>query len=237
MIRVLIVDDEHLVRGGLKMILDAQPDIDVVGEADDGVRAVAAATELRPDVVLLDVQMPVMNGLDAARAILALPDSHARVVMITTFDLDEHVHTAIGAGASGFLLKDTRAEALADAVRTVAGGEALLSPGILRRLVAHHASARGTGEERHQAIPGIEDLTEREREVFRHVGRGLSNQEIAHELWITESTVKTHVTRLFAKLQLRDRAQAVMLAYESGLVTPGEHGSWAGPRPRGSAES
>ena len=230
MIKVLIVDDEHLVRGGLKMILDAQPDIDVVGEAEDGVQAVAGAQALRPDVILLDVQMPVMNGLDAAKEILNLPDSHPKIIMITTFDLDEYVHTAIAAGASGFLLKDTRAEVLADAVRTVAGGEALLAPSILRRLIAHHTTAHqatspATAAEPRHAIPGLEQLTQREFEVFRLLGRGFGNQEIARELWISESTVKTHVTRLFTKLKLRDRAQAVILAYESGLVSPGHSGS------------
>jgi DNA-binding NarL/FixJ family response regulator len=225
MIKVLIVDDENLVRGGLKMILDAQPDIDVVGEAENGVQAVTSTKALRPDVILLDVQMPVMNGLDAAKEILNLPDSHPKVIMITTFDLDEYVHTAIAAGASGFLLKDTRAEVLADAVRTVAGGEALLAPSILRRLIAHHTTAGGTAAVPSHAIPSLQQLTEREFEVFGLLGRGFSNQEIARELWITESTVKTHVTRLFAKLELRDRAQAVILAYESGLVAPGRSGS------------
>ena len=225
MIRVLIVDDEHLVRGGLRMILQAQADIDVVGEAGDGAEAVTAAKTLRPDVVLLDVQMPVMNGLDAARKILRLPDVHPKVVMITTFDLDEYVHSAVAAGASGFLLKDTRAEVLADAVRTVAGGEGLLAPAILRRLVAHHSASPATAVEPGQVIPGLDELTERELEVFRLLGRGFSNQEITRELWISESTVKTHVTRVFAKLELRDRAQAVVLAYESGLVAPGNLGS------------
>jgi DNA-binding NarL/FixJ family response regulator len=217
-IRVLIVDDEHLVRGGLKMILDAQPDIEVVGEAEDGRQAVASAADLEPDVILLDVQMPVMNGLDAARAIVALPEIQPKIIMITTFDLDEYVHAAIAAGASGFLLKDTRAEVLADAVRTVAGGEALLAPSILRRLVAHHTTAPATGTEHGHTIPG--HVTGRELEVLRLLGQGLSNQEIARELWISESTVKTHVTRVFTKLGLRDRAQAVVLAYESGLVSP-----------------
>jgi DNA-binding NarL/FixJ family response regulator len=220
-IRVLIVDDEHLVRGGLKMILEAQPDIDVVGEAGDGAEAVTAAKALRPDVILLDIQMPVMNGLDAAKAILRLPGACPRIIMITTFDLDEYVHTAIAEGASGFLLKDTRAEVLADAVRTVAGGEALLAPSILRRLVAHHTASPGTAVAPGQVIPHLHQLTERELEVFRLLGRGFSNQEVARELWISESTVKTHVTRVFAKLELRDRAQAVVLAYESGLVAPG----------------
>jgi DNA-binding NarL/FixJ family response regulator len=221
-INVLIVDDEHLVRGGLKMILDAQHDIQVVGEAGDGAEAVACADMLRPDVILLDVQMPVMNGLDAARAILRLPDVRAKVIMITTFDLDEYVHAAITAGASGFLLKDTRAEVLADAIRTVAGGEALLAPSILRRLVAHHSTSPHNTSVTDGVRAALEfpQLTQRELEVFRMVGTGASNQEIARTLWISESTVKTHVTRLFAKLDLRDRAQAVVLAYESGLLSP-----------------
>jgi DNA-binding NarL/FixJ family response regulator len=193
----------------------------VVGEAGDGSEAVTAAKALQPDVILLDVQMPVMNGLDAAREILRLPEGRPKIIMITTFDLDEYVHTAITAGASGFLLKDTRAEVLADAVRTVAGGEALLAPAILRRLVAHHAASPATTVEPGQVIPGLRELTERELEVFRLLGRGFSNQEVARELWISESTVKTHVTRVFAKLELRDRAQAVVMAYESGLVAPG----------------
>lgn len=219
MIKVLIVDDEHLVRGGLKMILDAQPDIDVVGEAEDGFQAVARAKSLRPDVILLDVQMPVMNGLDAAKEIFDLPDYRPKVIMITTFDLDEYVHSAIAAGASGFLLKDTRAEVLADAVRTVAGGEALLAPSILRRLIARHTTAPSTASEPNRVLPALQELTAREAEVFRLLGGGLSNREIASELWISESTVKTHVTRLFTKLELRDRAQAVVLAYESGLAS------------------
>lgn len=227
MIKVLVVDDEHLVRGGLKMILDAQPDMDVVGEAEDGVQAVASAKALHPDVILLDVRMPVMNGLDAAREILDLPGHRPKIIMITTFDLDEYVHTAIAAGASGFLLKDTRAEVLADAVRTVAGGEALIAPSVLRRLIAYHTPPPSTVSEPSRALPGLQELTDRESEVFRLLGRGLSNQEIARELWISESTVKTHVTRLFAKLELRDRAQAVVLAYESGLVSPRHSGPLA----------
>lgn len=220
MIKVLIVDDEHLVRGGIRMILDAQPDIEVVGEAQDGAQAVSSARALSPDVILLDVQMPVMNGLDAAREILHFPGHHSKVVMITTFDLDEYVHAAIAAGASGFLLKDTRAEVLADAVRTVAGGEALLAPAILRRLIEHHTTSAPTASEPARVLPSLQELTEREVGVFRLLAQGLSNREIARELWITESTVKTHVTRLFTKLDLRDRAQAVVVAYESGLVSP-----------------
>ena len=219
MITVLIVDDEQLVRGGLRMILDAQPDIEVVGEAGNGSDAIERARELAPDVVLLDVQMPVMNGIDAAQVIHGQPHS-PKIIMITTFDLDEYVHAAITAGASGFLLKDTRAEVLADAVRTVAGGEALLAPSILRRLIAHHTPATGTPSER--LVRQLEQLTDREVEVLRQLGKGLSNQELASELWISESTVKSHVTRIFAKLDLRDRAQAVVLAYEAGLVAPGD---------------
>lgn len=223
MIKVLVADDEHLVRGGIRMILDAQPDIAVVGEAQDGAQAVSRARALSPDVVLLDVQMPVMNGLDAAREILHTAGHRSKVVMITTFDLDEHVHAAIAAGASGFLLKDTRAEVLADAVRTVAGGEALLAPAILRRLIAHHTTSVPTAAEPARVVPRLQELTEREVGVLRLLAQGLSNREIARELWITESTVKTHVTRLFTKLDLRDRAQAVVVAYESGLVSP-RHG-------------
>lgn len=223
MITVLIVDDEHLVRGGLKMILDAQRDIEVVGEAADGAQAVDLVRSRHPDVVLLDVQMPVMDGLVAATRILDV-EPRPKVIMITTFDLDEYVHKAVAAGASGFLLKDTRAEVLADAVRTVAGGEALLAPSILRRLVDHHGARARPGAQGDRSLPALEHLTARELDVFRLLGRGASNQEIARELWITESTVKTHVTRLFAKLDLRDRAQAVVLAYECGLVAPGQPG-------------
>jgi DNA-binding NarL/FixJ family response regulator len=223
MISVLVVDDEHLVRGGLRMILDAQPDIEVVAEAADGAQAVSAATSLVPNVVLMDVQMPVMNGLDSAREILALPGCGARILMLTTFDLDEYVHTAIAAGASGFLLKDTRAEVLADAVRTVAGGEALVAPSILRRLIAHHSAPRPA--QHHPAARQVQQLTGRELEVLLLLGKGLSNTEIAHTLWISESTVKTHVSRIFAKLDVRDRAQAVVLAYETGLVSPGQQPS------------
>jgi DNA-binding NarL/FixJ family response regulator len=216
-IRVLIADDQALVRGGLGMILAAQPDIEVVGMAEDGAQAVTMTTELAPDLVLMDVRMPVMDGLEATRQILATPGLDVKVVMLTTFDADEYVYDALTAGASGFLLKETRPEALADAVRTVIGGEALLAPAVLRRLVDKHTTGVSPA-----AANLLSELTEREAEVLRLIGRGSSNQEISRELWITEPTVKTHITRIFRKLDLRDRAQAVVLAYETGLVTPGD---------------
>jgi DNA-binding NarL/FixJ family response regulator len=218
-IRVLIADDQRLVRGGLDMILSAQPDIAVVGTAENGAQAVALAAELAPDVVLMDVRMPELDGLEAARQILARAGARPKVVMLTTFDLDEHVYDALIAGASGFLLKDTRPETLADAVRTVAGGEALLAPTVLRRLVDQgRASASApTADAARLAV-----LTERETDVLRLIGCGCSNSEISQTLWIEETTVKTHITRLFRKLDLRDRAQAVVVAYETGLVRPGQ---------------
>jgi DNA-binding NarL/FixJ family response regulator len=217
MIRVLIADDQALVRGGLQMILSVQPDIEVVGVADDGAQAVTLARELAPDVVLMDVRMPVMDGLEAARRILSAAADQTKVVMLTTFDLDEYVYDALVAGASGFLLKETRPETLADAVRTVVGGEALLAPAVLRRLVDQHTTAAAPAQPERLA-----PLTQRELEVLRLIGRGSSNQEISESLWITEPTVKTHITRIFRKLDLRDRAQAVVLTYETGLVRAGE---------------
>jgi DNA-binding NarL/FixJ family response regulator len=217
LIRVLIADDQALVRGGLGMILSAQPDIDVVGMAENGAQAVRLVAELAPDVVLMDVRMPVMDGLEATRRMLSPPSTRTKVVMLTTFDLDEYVYAALVAGASGFLLKETRPEVLADAVRTVAGGEALLAPTVLRRLVDQHARAAAPPDnERFSA------LTDREVEVLRLIGRGQSNADIAQALWVAESTVKTHVTRIFRKLDLRDRAQAVVLAYETGLLKAGD---------------
>ena len=217
MIRVLIADDQALVRGGLAMILEAQPDMDVVGMAADGVQAVALALELAPEIVLMDVRMPEMDGVEATRRILADPAVTTKVVMLTTFDLDEYIYAALVAGASGFLLKDTRPEMLADAVRMVAGGEALLAPTVLRRLVNQYTiSAIPADSERLSA------LTEREREVLQLIGRGSSNREISQLLWVAETTVKTHVTHIFRKLALRDRAQAVVLAYETGLIKAGD---------------
>jgi DNA-binding NarL/FixJ family response regulator len=214
-VRVLIVDDQALVRGGFSMILEAQPDIEVIGEAADGAEAVRAAVELRPDVVLMDVRMPVMDGIAATAAICA--QTPARVLVLTTFDLDEYVYDALRAGASGFLLKDMRRDELVSAVRVVASGEALLAPTVTRRLIADVVS-RGRA---HQPT-SLTSLTARETETLRLVARGLSNLEIATALFVTEHTVKTHVSNLLSKLGLRDRVQAVVLAYESGLVLPGE---------------
>lgn len=201
------------------MILSSQADIEVVGTAEDGEQAVTLTADLAPDVVLMDVRMPGMDGLEATRKILADPTVHARVVVLTTFDLDEYVYEALSAGASGFLLKETRPEVLADAVRTVAGGEALLAPTVLRRLVDQY-TARATPPDAER----LSVLTERELEVLKLIGRGLNNSEISQTLWIAESTVKTHITRTFMKLDLHDRAQAVVLAYETGLVKPGDTG-------------
>ena len=219
-IRVLIADDQALVRDGFGMILDAQEDIEVVGEAEDGGRAVDLARELRPDVVLMDIRMPGVDGIEATRRLVAGGDA-PRVLMLTTFDVDEYVYEAMKAGASGFLLKDVRRDELVGAVRVVAAGDAMLAPALTRRLIEDFVRRPRPG-----AAPGgpIADLTEREREVLRLMARGLSNAEIAAELVVSEATVKTHVARILAKLGLRDRIQAVVLAYESGFVQPGETG-------------
>ncbi|MFD5470717.1 response regulator [Streptomyces sp. NPDC127105] len=215
--RVLIADDQTLIRTGFRLILNARG-IEVVGEAADGEEALAAASELRPDVVLMDIRMPNMDGLEATRRILGrLPD--CRVLILTTFDLDRYVYTALSVGASGFLLKDVTPEHLAAAVRLVDTGDALLAPSITRRLVERFASAPA----RTPAVPtDLAPLTPRELEVLTLLGRGLSNAELATELTLSEATVKSHVARIFAKLTLRDRAQAVVLAYETGLVRPGD---------------
>ncbi|MEV4129194.1 response regulator transcription factor [Nocardia sp. NPDC049707] len=219
-ITVLIADDQAMVRQGFGALLAAQSDISVVGDAPDGKVAVAEAKRLRPDVVLMDVRMPEMNGLDAARAILAAGfDPPVRVLMLTTFDIDDYVYEALSVGASGFLLKDAPAEELVRAVRVVADGQALLAPTVTRRLIADVTRRRTAS--RVKPTPALASLTPREREVLELIAKGMSNTEIASTLFVAEQTVKTHVSKVFSKLNLRDRAQAVVLAYESGLVTPG----------------
>ncbi|SCG64772.1 response regulator [Micromonospora inositola] len=220
MIRVLIADDQAMVRQGFGALLAAQPDLLVVGDAADGAAAVEAARRLDPDVVLMDVRMPVLDGLAATRQLLG--DRRAdrpRVLILTTFDLDDYVYEALRAGASGFLLKDAPAADLVHAVRVVAAGEALLAPTVTRRLIAEFAARPGHRRPRPTDLAG---LTPRETEVLRLIARGRSNAEIAADLVVAEQTVKTHVGRILAKLQLRDRAQAVVIAYETGLVAPGE---------------
>ena len=216
-IRIVIADDDTLIRTGLRMILATQPDLEVVGEAADGRAAIGQSRALRPDVVLMDVQMPVLDGLSATAAVTAL-DPPPRVLILTTFELDEYVFQALRSGASGFVLKRTPAEDLVAAIRTVAAGEALLAPSVTRRLIEAF-TAQPTPVAPDQALLG--DLTAREVEVWRHIARGLSNAEIADALHLSTLTVKTHVTNLLTKLNLRDRTQAVVLAYESGLVNPG----------------
>jgi DNA-binding NarL/FixJ family response regulator len=218
MIRVLVVDDQALVRGGFRMILDAQEDIEVVGEAADGREALRQVRELGPDVVLMDIRMPELDGIAAARRLLAAPDA-PRILILTTFDLDEYVYEAMKVGASGFLLKDVEPEQLARAVRTVAAGDALLSPTITRRLIEEFVRRPPAGS----GTPAeLSELTDRELEVLRLVARGLSNLELAGELFVSEATVKTHLTHILTKLRLRDRIQAVVLAYETGLIRPGD---------------
>ncbi|MFD4366471.1 response regulator [Rhodococcus sp. NPDC058521] len=218
-ITVFIADDQAMVRQGFGALLGAQPDISVIGDAPDGRSAVSEVKRLRPDVVLMDVRMPEMNGLDAARNILTAGlEPPVRVLMLTTFDIDDYVYEALTLGASGFMLKDAPAEELVRAVRVVADGEALLAPTVTRRLIADVTSRRSNGRRKPVALGS---LTPREREVLELIARGLSNTEIAEQLFVAEQTVKTHVGKVLAKLNLRDRAQAVVLAYESGLVTPG----------------
>jgi DNA-binding NarL/FixJ family response regulator len=217
-IRVLIVDDQALVRGGFRSILEAQADIDVVGEAEDGVQAVDACTRLRPDVVVMDIRMPRMDGITATAKILDSSDA-PKVLILTTFDHDEYVYEALRAGASGFLLKSAPPRELAGAIRTVAAGDALLAPDITRRLIEEYLSRPRAGVTRPAAL---DTLTPREAEVMALIARGCSNAEIAGQLFLSEPTVKTHVTRVFAKLGVRDRVQAVVLAYESGMVRPGQ---------------
>jgi DNA-binding NarL/FixJ family response regulator len=218
-VRVLIADDQALVRAGFKMILDAEDDLDVVGEASDGGEAVEMARRLKPDVVLMDIRMPQLDGIEATRRVAALgTDPPVRVLMLTTFDLNEYVYEALRAGASGFLLKDVPPEQLAAGIRVVAQGEALLAPSITKRLIQEFAASAPAST---KPPKGLDELTVRELEVFKLVARGLSNAEIAAELIVSETTVKTHVARVLMKLGLRDRVQAVVLAYESGVSVPG----------------
>jgi DNA-binding NarL/FixJ family response regulator len=216
-IRVLVADDQTLVRAGFRAILEVQDDLEVVGEAEDGDEAVALARELRPDVVLMDIRMPGVDGIEATRRLLRDGDA-PRILMLTTFDLDEYVYEAMKAGASGFLLKDAPRDQLVGAVRTVAAGNALLAPALVRRLIEDFVRRPAPGA---RPPAELDDLTEREREVLTLIARGLANAEIAARLFLSEATVRTHVTHILAKLGLRDRVQAVVLAYETGLVQPG----------------
>jgi len=215
-IRVVVVDDQELMRVGFRMVLGAQADIDVVGEAGDGAQAVRLAAELRPDVVLMDVRMPVLDGVEATKQIVAA--GTARVLVMTTFDLDEYVYAALQGGASGFLLKDTQPDYLVSALRSVAEGDAVMSPSVTRRLLDRFVGSGGA----EMRDPGeLDVLTDREREVLVLIAKGMSNLEIAETLFLSEATVKTHVGRILSKLDLRDRVQAVVLAYETGLARPG----------------
>jgi DNA-binding NarL/FixJ family response regulator len=216
-IRVLLADDQSMVRAGFRMILESEPDIEVAGEAATGEQAADSAARLRPDVVLMDIQMPGEDGLQATRRITASPELSSRVVILTTFERDDYVFEALQSGASGFLLKNAPPEELVHAVRVVAAGDALLAPSVTRRIIEQFA-ARPV---RPDLTAQLETLTQREREVLVLLARGRSNAEVARELFVSEGTVKTHVSSVLAKLGLRDRVQAVVLAYESGLVTPG----------------
>jgi DNA-binding NarL/FixJ family response regulator len=216
---VLIADDQALVRAGFRMILEAEEDMEVVGEAADGREAVEETRRLRPDVVLMDVRMPDVDGIEATRRLLGEDGAEAKIVMLTTFDMDEYVYDALRAGASGFLLKDVPPEQLVDGIRAVASGDALLAPSVTRRVIEEFV--RRPPDSVRTAPPELAELTARELEVLKLVARGLANAEIAKELFISETTVKTHVAHVLMKLKLRDRVQAVVFAYESGLVLPG----------------
>jgi DNA-binding NarL/FixJ family response regulator len=220
MTAVVIADDQALVRVGLRKILEAEPETRVVGEAADGGEAVAAAARLRPDVVLMDIRMPVLDGIEATRRIVAA-GSPARILVLTTFDLDEYVYAAVRAGASGFLLKDVRPGDLVEAIRLVANGSALLGPGVTRRLLERFADEDASGD----AAGAVARLTDREREILRLLASGLSNAELAQQLVVSETTVKTHVSNVLRKLGVRDRVQAVIVAYDAGLVRPGAGGA------------
>jgi DNA-binding NarL/FixJ family response regulator len=219
-IGVLIADDQALVRTGFRMIMEAEPDLRVVGEAKDGVEAVEAAGRCRPDVVLMDIRMPKLDGIEATRRIVNSTSGAPRVLILTTFDLDEYVYDALRAGASGFLLKDAPPEQLIDGIHVVAGGDSLLAPTVTRRLIEVLLSDRPMAPDP-AAVPELGELTDRELEVFKLIARGLSNAEIADSLVVSSTTVKTHVAHVLSKLNLRDRVQAVVLAYETGIVAPG----------------
>jgi DNA-binding NarL/FixJ family response regulator len=216
--RVLIADDQALVRAGFRMILESQHDIDIVGEAEDGAEAVTLARELSPDVVLMDIRMPGLDGLEATRRLLLDGPNGTHVLVLTTFDADEYVYAALKAGAAGFLLKSAPPAHLIEAVHLVASGEALLAPSITRRLIEDYVRRPAPGA---RSPKELEDLTDRELQVLKLIARGLSNAEIAATLFVSEATIKTHVNRVLSKLDLRDRVQAVVLAYETGLVQPG----------------
>jgi DNA-binding NarL/FixJ family response regulator len=216
-IAIAIADDQPLVRAGLRMIIEAADDLRIVAEASDGREAIDAARRAHPDIVLMDIRMPTIDGIEATRQITTAGDHPPRVLILTTFDLDEYVLGALRAGASGFLLKDVPPEQLVDAIRTVAGGDSLLAPSITTKLIESFLE----GQTHAPIPPGLDDLTSRELEIFRLVARGLSNAEIAQQLVLSRATVKTHVTRILAKLGLRDRVQAVVLAYETAIIRPG----------------
>ena len=226
--RVAIIDDQALMRDAFTMILDAQPDLEVVGDADNGRTGLELCRRTRPDVALMDIRMPEMDGIEATQHILNDSGIDTRVLVLTTFDLDEYVYAAMRAGASGFLLKDTPAKELAAAVRVVAEGNALLAPTVTKRLIEEFAN-RPEPAESNAALP--DDLTEREHEALILLARGMSNREIAAEMFVGEATAKTHVSRLLTKLGVRDRVQAVVLAYEAGVVTPGSNGGGLHPNP------
>jgi len=219
-LRVVVADDQELVRTGFAMILGSDDDLEIVGHADNGRSAVELCRRVRPDVVLMDIRMPEMDGIEATRILLADDDAQTRVLILTTFDLDDYVYDAIRAGASGFLLKDTPADELIRAVKVVGAGDALLSPSVTRRLIEEFAAESTNYAE----SAGLDQLTERETEVLALMARGRSNQEIAAELYLGETTVKTHVSRVLTKLGVRDRVQAVIAAYEAGVVRPGRNG-------------
>ncbi len=218
MIRILLADDQALVRGGFRVILESHDDIEVVGEASDGVEAVEQVARSRPDIVLMDIRMPHMDGIEATRRVLSIPDSSVRVLVLSTFDQDEYVYDALRAGASGFLLKSAPPHELVHAVRTVAAGEALLAPEITRRMIEEYVRRPRPSSDRPAALA---ELTARELEVLRLIACGDSNADIASALFLSEPTVKTHVSRILSKLGVRDRVQAVVLGYECGLVQPG----------------